>query len=161
MSLFGKSAEPTKRPDSPAPRPTSGPAPTPQPTPAAAAATRPASTTPCVIGAKTTVKGDLLGDEDVQVEGTVEGQIRITRDVRIGPTGVVRATVDAVSVVISGELVGDCAATNRVEIQASGRLTGNIRAPKIVISEGAHFKGRVDMGGRSGPGEEPGSGGPD
>jgi cytoskeletal protein CcmA (bactofilin family) len=144
MSLFGKSAEPTKRPDSPAPRPATGPAPAPQAAPAALA-TRPTSTTPCVIGAKTTVKGDLLGDEDVQVEGTVEGQIRITRDVRIGPTGVVRATVDAVSVVISGELVGDCSATNRVEIQASGRLTGNIRAPKIVIAEGAVFRGNSDM----------------
>jgi cytoskeletal protein CcmA (bactofilin family) len=145
MSLFGKSTEPpTKRPDSPAPRPTSGPAATPQPA-AGAPATRPASTTPCVIGAKTTVKGDLLGDEDVQVEGTVEGQIRITRDVRIGPGGVVRATVEAVSVVISGELVGDCSATNRVEIQASGRMTGNIRAPKIVIAEGAVFRGNSDM----------------
>jgi cytoskeletal protein CcmA (bactofilin family) len=98
-----------------------------------------------VIGAKTTVKGDLLGDEDVQVEGTVEGQIRITRDVRVGQTGVVRATVDAASVVISGELVGDCSATSRVEIQATGRLTGNIRAPKIVIAEGAVFRGNSDM----------------
>jgi len=145
MSLFGKSAEPTKRPDSPAPRPTSGSAATPQAAPPALAVRTATSTTPCVIGAKTTVKGDLLGDEDVQVEGTVEGQIRITRDVRVGPTGVVRATVDAVSVVISGELVGDCSASNRVEIQASGRMTGNIRAPKIVIAEGAVFRGNSDM----------------
>ena len=71
MSLFGKSAEPTKRPDSPAPRPTSGSAATPQAAPPALAVRTATSTTPCVIGAKTTVKGDLLGDEDVQVEGTV------------------------------------------------------------------------------------------
>ena len=144
MSLFGKSAEPTNRPDGLAPRPPSGATIAPQA--ATAPAVRPASSgTPCVIGAKTTVKGDLLGDEDVQVEGTVEGQIHITRDVRVGPTGVVRATVDAASVVISGELVGDCSATNRVEIQAMGRLTGNIRAPKIVIAEGAVFRGNSDM----------------
>jgi cytoskeletal protein CcmA (bactofilin family) len=147
MSLFGKSAEPTKRPDSrtPPPKSASGPTSITSPAAPAAVASRAASTTPCVIGAKTTVKGDLLGDEDVQVEGTVEGQIRITRDVRVGPTGVVRATVDAVSVVISGELVGDCSATNRVEIQSTGRLTGNIRAPKIVIAEGAVFRGNSDM----------------
>jgi cytoskeletal protein CcmA (bactofilin family) len=143
MSLFGKSAEPSKRPEGPAPRPLS----TAAPTPAAAApvAVRPASPTACIIGTKTTIKGELLGDEDIQVEGTVEGQIRITRDVRIGQTGVVRATVDAASVVISGELVGDCSATNRVEIQATGRLTGNIRAPKIIIAEGAVFRGNSDM----------------
>jgi cytoskeletal protein CcmA (bactofilin family) len=144
MSLFGKSTEPTKRPEGVTSRQPSPPAPSPQA--ASAPAVRPASsTTPCVIGAKTTVKGDLLGDEDVQVEGTVEGQIRITRDVRVGQTGVVRATVDAASVVISGELVGDCSATSRVEIQATGRLTGNIRAPKIVIAEGAVFRGNSDM----------------
>jgi cytoskeletal protein CcmA (bactofilin family) len=153
MSLFGKSAEPIKRPDSPTPRPTSGAAATPQAAPPALVARPTASGTPCVIGAKTTVKGELLGDEDVQVEGTVEGQIRITRDVRVGPTGVVRANVDAVSVVVSGELVGDCSASNRVEIQASGRLTGNIRAPKIVIAEGAVFRGNSDMS-ASRPGEK-------
>jgi cytoskeletal protein CcmA (bactofilin family) len=145
MSLFGKSAEP-KRPESPAPKPlapatlvvtsqVASPAPT----------VRPGPTTPCTVGTKTTIKGEILGDEDVHVDGTVEGQIRITRDVRIGPTGVVRATVEAASVVISGEMVGDCGATNRVELQATGRLTGNIRAPKIVIAEGAVFKGNSDM----------------
>jgi cytoskeletal protein CcmA (bactofilin family) len=101
-----------------------------------------------VIGAKTTLKGDITGDEDVLVEGVVEGQIRINRDLRIGTGGVVRATVEAQSVVVSGEMVGDCTAAQRVEIQASGRLTGNIRAPRVVIAEGATFKGNSDMSGR-------------
>jgi cytoskeletal protein CcmA (bactofilin family) len=57
----------------------------------------------------------------------------------------VRATVHAAAVVVSGELVGDCTASNRVEIQATGRLMGNIRAPKIVIAEGAVFRGNSDM----------------
>jgi cytoskeletal protein CcmA (bactofilin family) len=90
----------------------------------------------------------VLGDEDVIVEGTIEGQVRIGKDLRIGPGGVVKATVDAHAVVVSGELVGDCAAQSRIEIQSTGRLTGNIRAPKIVIAEGAMFKGNSDMSGR-------------
>ena len=49
---------------------------------------------------------------------------------------------------VSGEVVGDCGAGIRVEIQATGRVTGNIRAPKIVIAEGAMFKGNSDMSGR-------------
>ena len=102
----------------------------------------------CVLGAKTTVKGEILGDEDVVIEGTVEGQIRIGRDLRIGQGGEVRATVSAQSVVVSGEMQGDCEAHTRVEIQATGRLIGNIRAPKIVIAEGAVFRGNSDMSGR-------------
>jgi cytoskeletal protein CcmA (bactofilin family) len=144
MSLFGKPVEP-KRPEVAGPRVPPA-APTLAPTPVVVPAPR---ATTCVIGAKTTVKGDVLGDEDVQVEGTVEGLVRISRDLKIGASGVVRATVEAASVVISGELVGDCKATTRVEIQATGRLTGNIRAPKIVIAEGAMFRGNSDM---SGPG---------
>jgi cytoskeletal protein CcmA (bactofilin family) len=101
-----------------------------------------------LIGPKTVIKGDVTGDEDVTVEGTIEGQVRISRDLRVAPGGTVRATVEAQSVVVSGEVVGDCAALQRVEIQSSGRLTGNIRAPRIVIAEGAVFKGNSDMSSR-------------
>jgi cytoskeletal protein CcmA (bactofilin family) len=102
----------------------------------------------CVIGPKTTIKGEISGDEDLVIEGNVEGQVRITRDLRVAPGGMLKATVEAQSVSVSGEVVGDCQATGRVEIQATGRLTGNIRAPKIVIAEGAMFRGNSDMTGR-------------
>jgi cytoskeletal protein CcmA (bactofilin family) len=101
-----------------------------------------------VVGANITVKGEITGDEDVLVEGTVEGQIRISRELRVGPRGKVRANVTAQSVVVSGELTGDCEATGRVEIQATGRRMGNIRAPRVVIAEGAVFRGNSDMSGR-------------
>jgi cytoskeletal protein CcmA (bactofilin family) len=102
-----------------------------------------------VIGTKTVIKGEITGDEDIVVEGTIEGQIRIGRDLRVGPGGVVKANVHAQSIVVSGELQGDCQATQRVELQATGRLTGNIRAPRVVIAEGATFRGNSDMSGRS------------
>jgi cytoskeletal protein CcmA (bactofilin family) len=147
MGIFGK---PETKPSETSttsiatPRPTT-PAPTPSSPQIAPSHSKGASNTVCTIGAKTTIKGEITGDEDVLVEGTVEGQIRISRDLRVGPGGIVRATVEAQSVVVSGEIVGDCFAVSRVEIQASGKLTGNIRAPKIVVAEGAMFKGNSDM----------------
>ncbi|PYQ54570.1 MAG: hypothetical protein DMF78_05445 [Acidobacteria bacterium] len=145
MGIFGK--EPDSKPADapPTTRPTSGPAPERERAAATTAAVKPGT---CLIAAKTVVKGEITGDEDVVVDGNVEGQIRITRDLRVGAQGVVKATVEAQSIIVSGELVGDCQATSRVEIQSTGRLTGNIRAPKIVIAEGAMFRGNSDMSAR-------------
>jgi cytoskeletal protein CcmA (bactofilin family) len=143
MSIFGK--PPDAKPAEPAVPGRPAPPPPPSSNPGAPAS-RAAGT--CVIGAKTTIKGEIIGDEDVLVEGNVEGQIRVTRDLRVAPGGMVKATVEAQSLIVSGEIVGDCQATARVEIQATGRLTGNIRAPKIVIAEGAMFRGNSDMSGR-------------
>jgi cytoskeletal protein CcmA (bactofilin family) len=148
MGIFGKGPEgrpaesaAVPRVEHPRPAPAPGPAPAPAPRPGTAGQA-------CVIGAKTAFKGEISGDEDILVEGSVEGEIRTTRDLRIGPGGVVKATVSAQSLIVSGEVVGDCEALTRVEIQSTGRLTGNIRAPKIVIAEGAMFRGNSDMSSR-------------
>jgi cytoskeletal protein CcmA (bactofilin family) len=153
MGIFGKPENKPAEPQSSAPQPPrpAAPAPAPppaHPAPASAGPVRTVSPTLCVLGANTTIKGEILGDEDVVIEGTVEGQIRIGRELRVGQGGKVKATVSAASVVVSGELQGDCEAQTRVEIQATGRLIGNIRAPKIVIAEGAVFRGNSDMSGR-------------
>ena len=149
MGIFGKTdtktAEATPRPPSPAP-PAAGPSTPARPATAAAAAV---SATTCVIGAKTQFKGEITGAETVLVEGLVEGTIRITGDLRIGRGGTVKANVSAQSVAVSGELVGDCHAAHRVEIEAAGRLSGNIRAPRVVIVEGATFRGNSDMSPRA------------
>ncbi len=117
---------------------------------AAAPAVAPAPTTTCVIGAKTRIKGEITGDENVTVDGNVEGTIKITRDLRVGPSGTVRANVVAQSIVVAGELFGDCQASQRVHIEATGKITGNIRAPRVVIVEGATFRGNSDMSRREG-----------
>jgi cytoskeletal protein CcmA (bactofilin family) len=109
-----------------------------------------------VIGPKAVFKGELLGDDDVLVEGLVEGAVRISRELRVAPGGRVRATVSAQSVVVSGEITGDCTATARIEIQATGQLTGDIRAPRIVVAEGASFKGRSETSGRDPKRDKPG-----
>jgi cytoskeletal protein CcmA (bactofilin family) len=136
MGIFGKPSE-EKRPE-PA-RPAASPA-----VPVPTAPARPSSS--CTIGAKTRLKGDLVGDEDVLVEGEVEGQVRLTRDLRVAPGGVLKAGVSARSLIVAGEVHGDCQASERVEIQATGRVVGNIKAPRIIIAEGAVFRGSSDMG---------------
>ena len=145
MGIFGK---PDAKPADTSPRPAS---PAPPPAPAASAASArtaapgPVATSACVIGAKTQFKGEITGTETVVVEGVVEGTVRISGPLRVAPGGTVKANVSAQSVVIAGELVGDCHATERVEIEAAGRLNGNIRAPRVVIVEGATFRGNSDM----------------
>jgi cytoskeletal protein CcmA (bactofilin family) len=152
MGIFGKSQDPrsteSTRPAAPTPAPSVAPSianpralPSQSSTPAGSGAV-------CVIGSKTVLKGEITGDEDIQVEGRVEGEIRISKDLRIGTGGSVKASVHAAAVVVSGELTGDCTATSRVEIQATGRLFGNIRAPRVVIAEGATFRGMSDMSAR-------------
>jgi len=139
MGIFGKT---DAKPGEAAPR---SPAPTAAPHPPASAPARPAGTAACVIGAKTQFKGEITGTEPVLVEGLVEGTIRITGPLRVGPGGTVKATVSAQTVVIAGEVMGDCHANERIEIEAAGKLTGNIRAPRVVIVEGATFRGNSDM----------------
>lgn len=109
---------------------------------------------PSVIGPHTRIQGELLGDEDVVVEGRVEGRVLVAREFRVAPSGVVAAEVHAGTVVIAGEVTGDVTATERVEILPSGSLEGNIRAPKVAVGEGARFKGRVDMSAGTPAGDE-------
>jgi cytoskeletal protein CcmA (bactofilin family) len=137
MSIFGKSGP--SPPDPNAPRHDTGTA---------------------LVGPKVRLQGELTGDEDVVLEGRLDGRVRLSKGFRVGPHGELRGDAHARVVSIAGRVWGDVSADERVELLPSGVLEGNIRAPKIVISEGAQFKGRVDMGDRSGPGEDPGSGGP-
>jgi cytoskeletal protein CcmA (bactofilin family) len=151
MGIFGKSEnQPPVGPRPPSPSPaTAPPSPSREKHPAPGA---PTAGTPCVIGARTRLKGEITGEEDVVVEGFVEGTVRISRDLKVAKGGTVKATVSAQSVLVAGELIGDCHAAKRVEIEASGRLSGNIRAPRVVIVEGATFRGNSDMSPRGGEG---------
>jgi cytoskeletal protein CcmA (bactofilin family) len=99
------------------------------------------------IGPKIRFQGDLLGDEDVLVEGHLEGRVKISKAFRVGPQGVVLAEVAAATITIAGRVVGNVSAVERVELLSTGTLEGNIQAPRIVIGEGARFTGRIDMSG--------------
>jgi cytoskeletal protein CcmA (bactofilin family) len=98
------------------------------------------------IGPNATIDGTVTGSEPVLIEGTVRGKINLGGELRVGAKGRVEATVHAKNVTIEGKLTGDVSADDRVELVASATVDGNIKAPKIVVAEGARFRGSVDMG---------------
>jgi cytoskeletal protein CcmA (bactofilin family) len=99
-----------------------------------------------IIGETIVVSGNLTGDEDLTVRGRVEGNVTLTKGLVIEPTGVVKAEVQVKTCVVSGTLVGNVTATESVEITKEGRMVGDISAPRVVIVDGAGFRGRIDTG---------------
>jgi len=98
------------------------------------------------IGKSIVFKGDLTGDEDIEIEGQIEGRIDLPKNqLTIGANGRVKAEISAKAVVIIGHVTGDVNATERVEIQSAGVVKGDIRAPRLLIQEGAVVNGAVEM----------------
>ena len=98
------------------------------------------------IGKSLQVKGELTGNEDLTIEGKVDGKIYLKdHKLTIGPNGRVKADVQAKAVVVSGKLDGNIQADDRVEITATGTMKGDVVAPRVVLADGARFKGSVDM----------------
>jgi len=105
-----------------------------------------------MIGPQIKINGDISGSEDLLVEGTVEGKIKL-KDYRveIGQTGKVHANISAKVVKIDGEVEGDVTGQEKVIITRNGNVKGNIVAPRLTLEDGAKFKGSIDMD----PGEAP------
>src|SRR5262245_42082144 len=98
------------------------------------------------IGQSLFIKGEVTGSEDLTVEGRVEGKIDLKdHNLTIGPNGRVHAEIHAKSITIIGEVTGNVLADEKVDLTDTGRLVGDIRAPRIAVSDGAQFKGSVDM----------------
>ncbi|MCA9663372.1 MAG: polymer-forming cytoskeletal protein [Myxococcales bacterium] len=103
------------------------------------------SSSPCLIGPRMTVRGALVGEEDLVVEGRVEGTIQIAGHLVVADGGYVESDVEAESADIHGQVAGDVAAASTITLHPGAHVTGNLRAPRIVIDDGAHFHGSVDM----------------
>ncbi len=99
----------------------------------------------CTIGPDTTVRGNLSGDEDVLLQGRVEGAIALGGHLEIAASSVTEASVEAESVDVHGEVVGEIAANIHVTVHPGARITGNVRAQQVVIHEGAAVHGVVEM----------------
>src|SRR6478735_10591433 len=99
-----------------------------------------------VIGQSILISGKLTGDEDLTVQGRVEGELTLTKTLIVEPSGVVKANVAVKNAIVSGVVVGNINATESVELTREGRMVGDIRAPRVIIVDGASFRGRVDMG---------------
>ena len=99
-----------------------------------------------VVGKSIVVKGELHGSEDLTIEGQVEGKITLKEHVlTIGAHGRIQAQVFAKSVVVLGEVIGNIEATEKVSVIAEGSVDGDIKAPRVAISEGTKFRGSIDM----------------
>ncbi len=101
------------------------------------------------IAPGTRLTGEVTGATELLVEGELKGEVRVDAAVTVGADGVVEGPITAPVVRVSGRVVGSVVATDRVEVSPSGSLEGDIAAPRVVIAEGAFFKGKVEMRGGS------------
>ena len=98
-----------------------------------------------VIGSSIVIDGEITGDEDLIIQGTVKGKITLKENLYVESTGEVEADIETRNVEVSGSVVGNIHASEKVELKSDGRMTGDIKAPRILIADGATFKGNVDM----------------
>jgi len=99
-----------------------------------------------VIGKFLSIEGDIESDEDLRVDGNVKGRIATRGDLVVGASGVIEAEIDTRNLEIAGQVFGDIRAAQKVEITEGGRAVGDVKAQRILIADGAVFKGNVDMG---------------
>lgn len=137
--------------DVPPPPPIKPAAPIPPaaPLPSVAAAPQPArggADRPTHISKTVLLKGSITGNEDLYVDGKLEGSVELPSNIlTVGINGQVQANVNAREVIILGKLNGNVSAGDRVEIKAQGALTGDVSAARISIEDGAFFKGGIDI----------------
>ena len=99
-----------------------------------------------VIGPGIHINGDVIGSENLIVEGKVTGKIKlVSHQVDIGQSGQVKADITAKVIKIAGTVRGDLNGTEKVVISRSGNVHGNITAPRMTLEDGAIFKGSIDM----------------
>lgn len=150
--------ESPQRPDRPASAPVASPTPaTDSPrreqntmsTPSRAFDSEPISTRssgPAALGKNVTIKGQIFAREDLIIDGEVEGTVECQdHRLTIGPNGRVQAGLKAREIVIHGSIQGNVDATDKIDIKKEAKLVGDIKTSRIVIEDGAYFKGSIDI----------------
>ena len=98
------------------------------------------------LGTSVTIKGQIMSREDLTIDGDIEGSIDLNgHSLTVGATGNVRSDIKAREVVIYGTVHGDIEATDKIEIRSKATLVGDIRTARVMIDDGAYFKGAVDI----------------
>lgn len=98
------------------------------------------------LGASLTIKGQIVGEEDLQIEGKIEGPITLNgHRLTVGRSAHLQSEVNAREVVVYGKASGNLHAKDRVEIKKDGEVTGDITTTRISIEDGAYFKGRIEI----------------
>jgi len=103
------------------------------------------------IGSSMHIKGELTGNEDLTIDGRVDGKIMLTgHQLTIEENGHVTAEIhDASTVIVRGTMSGNITADDKVEVASKGSMQGDIRAKRVVLADGSRFKGRIDTNAKS------------
>ena len=106
----------------------------------------PVSSGSASIGKAVMVKGQIISREDLYVDGDIEGTLEAHEHrITVGPNGKVKSAMKAREIIILGTVQGNQEATDKIEIRKEGRLVGDIKTARIVIEDGAFFKGSIDI----------------
>lgn len=107
------------------------------------------------IGKSVQIKGELSGKEDLTIDGSVDGKIILDGHIlTIGQNGRATAEIQATSVIVDGEMKGNITADDKVEVAATGTMRGDIRAPRVILADGARFSGSIDTESKLGSGAQ-------
>jgi len=98
-----------------------------------------------ILGPTLEIEGEIEGDEDLVIQGKVKGNVISHKSLTVDDSGNVEATITTNSMTISGRLSGNVEASEKVEIKEVGKMIGDIKAPRIVIADGAKFRGNIEM----------------
>ena len=98
------------------------------------------------LGKSVVIKGELSGSEDLTLHGRMEGKISLPEHtLTIGAQADVKADIAAKAVVVVGTITGRVSAKDKIDIRSTGRITGDIVSPKLVVAEGGILRGKVEM----------------
>ena len=99
-----------------------------------------------VLGKSVIVKGQIFSREDLTIDGEVEGTVELQEHrLTVGPNGKVSATIKAKEICVIGSVTGNVEASDKIDIRKDAKLVGDIRTARIVIEDGAYFKGNIDI----------------
>jgi cytoskeletal protein CcmA (bactofilin family) len=112
--------------------------------------------TAAVLGKNVTVKGQIFAREDLTIDGEVEGTVECHEHrLTIGPNARVQAGLKAREIVIQGSIQGNVEAADKIDIKKEAKLVGDIKTSRIVIEDGAYFKGSIDISKSAAPSKPP------
>ena|SRR5690349_15923749 len=98
-----------------------------------------------VLGKSMKIVGEIFSDEDLYVDGELEGKLELGNRVTIGPNGNATANIRAREVIVFGTLRGNIEAQERISLRAGATIIGDIKTAGIIIEDGAYFKGGIDI----------------
>lgn len=145
-----------KKPEQDESQPQSAPAPTPQPAAVPRMSVPQVREQTAVVGSSIFIKGDLTGEEDLSIEGRLEGKIESRRhSVTVGKNGRIKGDIFGRLITVEGTVEGNLYGEEQLIVRHSGTVRGNIVSPRVTLEDGSNFKGSIDMSPKEKPAAAP------